>query len=123
MATRKPAKQSVEDDVLATAHGLATALHRVGAMDDLSMRDMDRLCLPPRPDYTGTDVQRIRAAAHMSQPVFARLLGVDKSAVAQWERGAKRPSGPAQRLLEVLDPNMPESPIVQLRREMSQSSS
>jgi putative transcriptional regulator len=118
---RKPAKQTVEDEVLATAHGLARALHRVGAMDDLSMRDLDRLCLPPRPDYTGPDVRRIRAAARMSQPVFARLLGVDKSAVAQWERGAKRPSGPALRLLEVLDPNKPDSPIVQVRRGMGQS--
>jgi|YelNatPaOPRAMG01_1025707.scaffolds.fasta_scaffold12442_7 transcriptional regulator with XRE-family HTH domain len=40
----------------------------------------------------------------MSQPVFARLLGLDRSAVAQWERGAKRPSGPALRVLEVLEP-------------------
>jgi putative transcriptional regulator len=119
---RKSAKQTAEDDVLATAHGLGAALHRVGAMDDLSMRDMDRLCLPSRPDYGGPDVRRIRAATHMSQPVFARLLGVDKSAVAQWERGAKRPSGPALRLLEVLDPSKPESPVVQVRRGMNQSS-
>lgn len=124
MATNraKPAKRmgtrAVEDDVLATAHGLAAALHRVGAMDELSMRDMDRLCLPPRPDYGGPEVRRIRAATRMSQPVFARLLGVDKSAVAQWERGAKRPSGPVLRLLEVLDPNKPDSPVVQVRRGM-----
>ena len=61
MATnrRKSAKQSVEDDVLTTAHGLAAALHRVGAMDEIGMRDMDRLCLPPRPDYTAPDVRRI----------------------------------------------------------------
>ena len=110
--------RAVEDDVLATAHGLAAALHGVGAMDELSMRDMDRLCLPPRPDYGGSEVRRIRAATRMSQPVFARLLGVDKSAVAQWERGAKRPSGPALRLLEVLDPNKPDNPIVQVRRGM-----
>jgi len=110
--------RAVEDDVLATAHGLAAALHRVGAMDELSMRDMDRLCLPPRPDYGGSEVRRIRAATRMSQPVFARLLGVDKSAVAQWERGAKRPSGPALRLLEVLDPNKPDNPIIQVRRGM-----
>jgi len=57
----------------------------------------------------------------MSQPVFARLLGVDKSAVAQWERGAKRPSGPAARLLEVLDPEKGESPIVQVRRSMARA--
>jgi hypothetical protein len=43
--------RAVDEDVLATAHGLASALHRVSAMDELSMRGMDRLCLPPRPDY------------------------------------------------------------------------
>lgn len=107
---------AVEDDVIATAHGLAAALHRVGALDAVDMRDMDTLCLPPRPDYSGSEVKRIRAATRMSQPVFARLLGVDKSAVAQWERGAKRPSGPALRLLEVLDPDKPDSPVVQVRR-------
>jgi len=58
-------------------------------------------------------LKRIRAATRMSQPVFARLLGVDKSAVAQWDRGAKRPSGPALRLL---DPGKRDSPIVQVRR-------
>jgi hypothetical protein len=48
-----------------------------------------------------------------------RLLGVEKSAVAQWERGAKRPSGPALRLLEVLDPEKPDSPVVQVRRSLT----
>jgi putative transcriptional regulator len=110
--------RAVEDEVLATAHGLAVALHRVDALDELSMSEMDRLCLSPRPDYGGAEVRRIRAATRMSQPVFARLLGVDKSAVAQWERGAKRPSGPALRLLEVLDPDKPDSPVVQVRRGM-----
>lgn len=113
---RRMGARAVENDVLATAHGLATALHRVGALDTVNMRDMDRLCLPPRPDYGGPEIKRIRAATRMSQPVFARLLGVDKSAVAQWERGAKRPSGPALRLLEVLDPDKPDSPVVQVRR-------
>ena len=117
--TKPMTAADVEDDVLATAHGLASALHRVGAMDEAGLRTMDRLCLPPKPDYSGAEVKRIRAAARMSQPVFARLLGVEKSAVAQWERGAKRPSGPAQRLLEVLDPEKPDNPIVQVRREMA----
>jgi putative transcriptional regulator len=117
-STKRITVRTVEVDVLATAHDLATALHRAGAMDAVGMQDMDQLCLPPRPDYSGPEVKRIRAATRMSQPVFARLLGVEKSAVAQWERGAKRPSGPALRLLEVLDPNKPESPIVQVRRSL-----
>ncbi|CAH0305977.1 DNA-binding transcriptional regulator [Roseomonas sp. CECT 9278] len=84
------------------------------------MRDVDALCLPPRPHYGGAEVRRIRAAARMSQPVFARLLGVDRSAVAPWERGAKRPSRPAARLLEVLDlERSEESPVVRVRRAMT----
>lgn len=119
-APARMGQRAVEDDVLATAHGLASALHRVGAMDGITMREMDRLCLPPRPSYGGAEVRRIRAAARMSQPVFARLLGVEKSAVAQWERGAKRPSGPVLRLLEVLDPEKEDSPVVQVRRGMNE---
>ena len=119
-AKRRPAWQVVEDEALATAHAFGTALHRVGTMDATTLRDLDALCLPPRPDYGSAEVRRIRVAARMSQPVFARLLGVDKSAVAQWERGAKRPSGPAARLLEVLDPERgEESPVVRVRRAMA----
>jgi putative transcriptional regulator len=116
---RRPSRKAVEKEVLATAHELAAALHRVGAMDAATMRNLDALCLPPRPEYGSAEVRRIRAATRMSQPVFARLLGVDKSAVAQWERGVKRPSGPAARLLEVLDPEREDSPVVQVRRGMS----
>jgi putative transcriptional regulator len=117
----KPPTPVVEDEVLATAHGLPAALHRVGAMDALDMRDMDRLCLPPRPDYGSVEVKRIRAATRMSQPVFARVAGRGQVRSRAVERGAKRPSGPALRLLEVLDPDKPDSPIVQVRRGMSGS--
>lgn len=115
-SAKRMSTRAVENDVLATAHNLAKALYRVGALDTVGMHDMDRLCLPPRPDYGAPEIKRIRTATRMSQPVFARLLGVNKSAVAQWERGAKRPSGPALRLLEVLDPDKPDSPVVQVRR-------
>jgi putative transcriptional regulator len=94
---------------------------RGGALNTLGMRDMDRLCLPPRPDCGGPDVRRIRAATRMSQPVFARLLGVARSAVAQWERRAKRPSGPAPQLPKVLDPSRPDRPVVLVRRGMAES--
>lgn len=117
--TKRMGPRAVEAEVLATARRLTAALHRAGAVDDVTMREVERLCLPLRPDYEAAEIQRIRAATRMSQPVFARLLGVDKSAVAQWERGAKRPSGPVLRLLEVLDPEKPESPVIQVRREMT----
>ena len=45
-SSKRMGVSAVEDDVLATAHDLAAALHRVGALDAVDMRDMDRLCLP-----------------------------------------------------------------------------
>lgn len=36
------------------------------------------------------------------QPVFARYLNVSKNLVSGWERGVKKPGGPALRLLTVI---------------------
>jgi DNA-binding transcriptional regulator YiaG len=35
--------------------------------------------------------------------VFATVLGIGKTTVQQWEHGQKKPSGPAQRLLDLID--------------------
>lgn len=39
----------------------------------------------------------------MSQPVFAMVLNVGSSTIAQWETGHRKPGGPSLRLLEVID--------------------
>ncbi|HYD98875.1 MAG TPA: DNA-binding transcriptional regulator [Alphaproteobacteria bacterium] len=90
-------------DILDIAHDLAKDLHAVGAMDMVTMRKMDVLCLPPRRSFNGEDVRRIRAETKLSQPVFAVLLNVSSSTVAQWEQGLKQPSGAAARLLDVIE--------------------
>ena len=105
--------------ILKTAHRAAKALHRVGALDDITMREMDELCLAPAPSYSPTDIRRIRASTGMSQPVFARLLGVGKSAVAQWEQGEKKPGGPALRLLETFDTRA-SSPVLRVRQRQAE---
>jgi hypothetical protein len=43
------------------------------------MWEFDSLCLPPKRSFTADDVRRIRADAHVSQTVFAALLGVGKT--------------------------------------------
>jgi putative transcriptional regulator len=90
-------------DILKAAHELAQDLHAVDAMDSITMRMMDELCLPPKRTFSAADIKRLRTQTHMSQPVFALLLGVGANTVAQWEQGHKRPSGPSARLLDVLD--------------------
>ncbi|MFH0727141.1 MAG: helix-turn-helix domain-containing protein [Pseudomonadota bacterium] len=48
-------------------------------------------------------IRRIRTANHVSQAVVAALLGIGKTTVQQWDQGQKKPSGPAQRLLDLID--------------------
>ena len=48
------------------------------------------------------EIKAIREAQHVSQPVFARYLNVSKNLVSDWERGKKRPGGPALRLLSII---------------------
>lgn len=47
-------------------------------------------------------IKAIREAEHVSQPVLARYLNVSKNLVSDRERGAKKPGGPALRLLSII---------------------
>lgn len=90
-------------EILDIAHEMAKDLFKVGAMDEITMRKIDTLCLPPKRPFRPEDIRRIRAANHVSQAVFAVILGIGKTTVQQWEQGQKKPSGPAQRLLDLID--------------------
>lgn len=90
-------------DILKIAHDMAKDLNEVGVMDAITMRMMDELCLPEKRTFTAADVRRIRSRTRMSQPVFAIMVGVGASTVAQWEQGNKKPNGASARLLDVID--------------------
>jgi putative transcriptional regulator len=61
------------------------------------------LCLTPVEAYSARKIRSIRLREHASQAVFARYLNVTTSLVSQWERGEKRPSGAALKLLTLVD--------------------
>ncbi|MFG5382894.1 helix-turn-helix domain-containing protein [Yoonia sp. R2-816] len=90
-------------DILDIAHDMAKDLHEVGAMDDITMRVMDKLCIPDTPSFDAERIKQIRKKTRMSQTVFAKVLNVGGTTIAQWEQGKKNPSGPSARLLEVID--------------------
>jgi putative transcriptional regulator len=81
----------------------AKALLDAGLMDDITLREIDSLCLPPVKRYTGPEIQSIRARARVSQAVFARVLNVGTVTVQKWDQGAKKPSGASLRLLRLVD--------------------
>lgn len=66
---------------------------------------LDEACLAPAPALSPDEIRAIREAQQVSQPVFARYLNVSKNPVSDWERGAKKPRGPALRLLSIIRRN------------------
>ena len=89
--------------ILKSVHASAKRLRDVGLLDGLTMREFDALCLPPLRDYSAADVRRVRAKTRASQAVFAAVLNVGPTTVAAWEQGTKKPSGPAVKLLDLVE--------------------
>ena len=77
-------------------------LHEIGAIDKRTMREFDEACLTPVQVLAPEQIKQIRQRERMSQPVFARYLNVSKNLISDWERGVKKPGGPALRLLTVV---------------------
>jgi len=89
-------------EAFAAIHETMGALHDVGAIDKQTMREFDEACLTPIRALTPDEIKLIRLREHISQPVFAYYLNVSRNLVSDWERGIKRPGGPALRLLTVI---------------------
>ncbi len=90
-------------DAMAAIHETMKALHKVGAIDKQTMRRFDVACLTPVPPLSPKRIKALREREHMSQTVFANYLNVTPNLVSKWERGEKRPSGPALKLLSLVE--------------------
>ena len=59
----------------------------------------------PVKTFTAEQIKTLRERECVSQPVFTYYLNVTKGMISAWERGVKKPSGPALRLLSLVDKN------------------
>lgn len=94
-----------KSSIMASVHEGVEGLHRVGVVDKTTMREFDKACLVDVEDIPPETIKEIRQREHVSQPVFAAYLNVSKGLVSDWERGIKKPGGPALRLLNVISKN------------------
>jgi putative transcriptional regulator len=94
--------KSYRSEAFAAIHETAEALHAHGIIDKTTMKEFDESCLTSVAGMTPEEIRRIRERERLSQPVFARYLNVSKNLVSDWERGVKRPGGPALRLLSLV---------------------
>jgi putative transcriptional regulator len=89
--------------IMEAVHEGASDLYRLGFIDKRRMREYDALCLEPVRDYDAAKVKALRERLQVSQAVLASVLNTSLSTVRKWEVGDKRPSGPSQKLLDLIE--------------------
>lgn len=89
--------------LLDEAHEIASDLHEADLIDIVTMREFDALCLVDVHELSPTRIKKIRRQAKMSQAIFARIINVSIAAIKQWERGERKPSGAALKLLNLVE--------------------
>jgi putative transcriptional regulator len=104
MKANRKGNARLTKELLETAKDMhASGIMSDAAYDKVTMRHLGRGVNAPVVDQiTGNDIRAIRERAHMSQAVFAKHLNLTVGYVSQLERGAKRPTGPALVLLNVI---------------------
>lgn len=91
--------RKTKSTILEAVHDTAKGLHKAGVLDQVTLREFDRLCLPPIEPLEPEQIKQIREATRVSQAVFAAILNTSVSTVQKWEIGQKRPTGTALKLL------------------------
>lgn len=99
MSTNRRYKSGVK----AAIHETASDLYEAGMIDKKTMRRFDEACLTPVRPLTAKQIRAIRERERVSQTVFANYLNVTPNLVSKWERGEKKPSGPALKLLSLVE--------------------
>src|SRR5262245_58003654 len=82
-------------------------LHKIGAIGDAelektTLRMLGRDALPKVTDLSPAEIAQVRERAGVSQAVLAGFLNVAVNTISQWERGERKPTGAALKLLHVV---------------------
>jgi putative transcriptional regulator len=95
-------KGNFKSEVFEAIHSSASAMFKVGTINKATLLRFDRSCLTAPPPFTPAEIKKLRERHHVSQPVFAHYLNTSESTIEKWEAGTKKPSGPALKLLAVV---------------------
>jgi len=87
----------------ALGQGLIKGLKEAVAFEnrklDLRTTALEIPDIPPK--FSKREVKEVREQLNVSQPIFAKILGVSDDTVKAWEQGANTPSGSSARLIQI----------------------
>ena len=86
---------------------ISRGLHKIGAisageLEKTTLKMLGKDALPKVEPLSPADIVKVRERVGVSQAVLAGFLNVTVSTVSQWERGTRRPTGAALKLLHVV---------------------
>lgn len=96
--TKKKTRSRVFDEILETAGDLYAS----GLITKKRMAEFEAICGRDAEALAPREIRRLRRDTHLSQSVFAAVIGTSVSTVQKWEAGDKRPSGPSLKLLNLI---------------------
>jgi putative transcriptional regulator len=78
-------------------------LHKSGLVDDITMKNIEKLCVLEIQEYTPENIISIRKKFRLSQAALAILFNISPSTVQKWEQGNKKPTGASRKLLDIME--------------------
>ncbi|HNB02389.1 MAG TPA: transcriptional regulator, partial [Nitrosomonas sp.] len=73
--------RKTKSTILEAVHDTAKGLHKADVLDQVTLHEFDRLCLPPIESLGPEQIKQIREATRVSQAVFAAILNTSVSTV------------------------------------------
>jgi putative transcriptional regulator len=92
-------ENNVNNMVLESIEGL----YKTGAIAEITLKEVKALALAEVKPYAPRSIARLRRRLKLSQAALARFINTSVYAVQKWEQGSKKPSGPALKLLHIID--------------------
>jgi len=92
-------RDAIAESILNTINDL----NRDGLVDEITMKNIQKLCLPDIKEYSPEEIVALRKRFKLSQAALATIFNVSLSTVQKWERGIKKPTGSSRKLLDIME--------------------
>ena len=92
-------RKSIAESITSTVKDL----NKSGLIDEITMKNIENLCLPEIQEYHPEKIINIRKKYHLSQAALASIFNISLSTVQKWEQGHKKPSNASRKLLDIIE--------------------
>ena len=92
-------RQSIVESITGTIKDL----NKSGLVDEITMKNIENLCLPEIKEYSPEKITSIRKQLKLSQAALASIFNISPSTVQKWEQGNKKPAGASRKLLDIIE--------------------